>query len=79
MGEKVYRIKALEWKRAEQGNWYAPNSLGGHFYVKKENGRWGYFLPQTGQWHSCDSLSDGKARCEALYRERMERGLEVVQ
>jgi len=28
---------------------------------------------------SCLSLSDGKAKCEALYRERMARGLEPVE
>lgn len=78
MSGKVYRIRGLEWKEVATG--FVADSHIGHFQVWKSpaTGACRVWLGD-GYGQDCDSLSDGKAHCEALYRERMERGLEEVK
>ena len=76
MSEKVYRIKALVFRQISDDSWAAESPFGMYFIVQR--GSRFMFQSPDGPWNFCDSLSDGKARCEALCRERMERGLEVV-
>lgn len=77
MGEKVYRIKALEWESGHGHCEVVAKSVLGTYYISPI--MHGKFRAGPAMYQlTVDSIADGKARCEALYRERMERGLEVV-
>lgn len=75
---KLWRIRPLEW--GIRGQEYCAESHEGQWWVMqcRRSGLWHYAPPLSG-WVPCDSLSDGKSKCEALYAERMARGLEPVE
>lgn len=77
MGEKVYRIKALEWETTAKSS-FAESPWGSYLVWTQDGAKWQY-ADSTLLGRPCEDRADGKARCEALYRERMERGLEVVE
>lgn len=77
MSGKVYRIKPLEWETDAHYGLLAKTTLGTYYISPLMHGKFraGPAMYQL----TVDSLFDGKAKCEALYRERMERGLEEVK
>lgn len=73
----TYRIKPLEWKPFKSGanegveavtmfwRYHAWTTAGA-------NPRWMHAI----DWHPCDSIEDGKAKCEAHWHENLLRALE---
>lgn len=75
----LWRIKPLEWSESCNGRWHEAEAPIGHLFVHRLiDGRWEYRV-RSSEWLPCSSLSDGKSKCEALYNERMARGLEPVE
>ena len=66
----AYTIKPLEW-RFEDGLWRADSIFGQFFTYEPRVGEAGRWALAGWLFRDCDGLSDGKAKAEAYYRERL--------
>lgn len=75
----TYKIKPLEWKQNDYGQWVSDNIFGvyrvntpftSHMYVTCDLP---WFMPK------CDSLAHGKQLAEEHYRQRLLSALETVE
>lgn len=58
----------LEWVEHERGHWVALSNVG--TYMANEGGL-SWWRVGTGDVHPCDSIDDGKAKCESDYKQRV--------
>ncbi|RTL26396.1 MAG: hypothetical protein EKK55_07855 [Rhodocyclaceae bacterium] len=70
---ELWELKPLEW--GTNGNHYWADSIFGSFDVLLTRScRWEYHVPKEDSgspFVRCESLEDGKAKCEAHYRDRL--------
>lgn len=77
----LYRIKPLVWKKTEYPRyhyWSSETPIGRNLYItlNTEGYEWRY---NGGDPESCNSLEDGKAKCQAHYIAFISQALEEVK
>lgn len=75
---KLYRIKPLVWEETPMKTGVKSETpIGITFSVIKPYGVW-LWCPSNRDFQNCDSLEDGKAKCNAHYVAFLEQALEEV-
>lgn len=77
----LYRIKPLVWEEEDQfGNVSARPPFGTTYAVGKDKKGWQWYKGMGPEfWQHCNSLEDGKAKCEAHYISYIAQALEAVE